>query len=32
MDPAIDRERYKEGGIMPSCQRERLAFRGGKDD
>lgn len=31
-DPAIDRERHKEGGIMPGCQRERLAFRGGKDD
>lgn len=29
-DPAIDRERHKEGGIMPRCQRERLAFRGGE--
>lgn len=29
-DPAIDRERHKEGGIMPGCQRERLAFRGGE--
>lgn len=26
-DPAIDRERYKEGGTTPDSQRERLAFR-----